>query len=200
MTEERQWSEWENDFRAGGPSIRAEEIARRVRRSTFSIAAELAVTIVSFGVAAGLVHRMWTKPHPVVVIALAVFLIAVFAVCAIVFFRVQRGAWRSAEHTTRALLALLRRREEARLKGARFSMTLTLVVGVLFTLWVLWFLYASWDTNLREPWRAAIGIGGTYVLLPIALLSYRRWRRSRERALEKISEMERSFVEEENAG
>lgn len=195
MTEERRWEEWAADFRSGGPTIRAGEVARRARRSGLALAAEAGGTVAaSVGVAGVVAHRAWAEPHPVV-FAIAAVVIAFLAVTAVVFFRVRRGAWRAHDRSPRELLALLRRREEARIREARFSARAALALGAAVTLWLPWKLWVDWAGYAREPWRAALGIGGVYALLAVSLFGARRWRRSRERALAAIAGMEKGSVD-----
>ncbi len=191
--EDRTWNEWSADFKSEGARFDAGAVARRARRSSLVMAAETALTVgVCLGVTGLLVYKATVKPHPVI-IAICAAVIAFLAVSAIAFFRVRRGAWRAADQTPRALIALLRRREVSRLREARFSMKSSIALGVAVTLWIPWRLWIDWEGYVREPWRAAIGVGGTYALLALALLATRRWIRRRERALETVREMARSF-------
>jgi hypothetical protein len=200
MMEDRQWREWTTDFKAGGRSLQTSDLARRLRRSSIEMAGEVGLTIaVCLGVVLLLAHRMLNKPHPVIV-SISAVVIAFLAVSVVILFRLRRGSWRSAEQTPRALVALLRRREESRLREARFSMKSSIALGLAVTLWIPWRLWVDWDGYVREPWRAVLGVGGTYALLAVALLVTWRWRIRKEGALKVALEMERSFEDNEKEG
>lgn len=200
MTDDRQWSEWMADFQGGGRPLRAPDLARRMRRSTVVMAAELGLTLTAcLGVAGVLAYRLQAEPHPVVA-AIVAIVIAFLAASIVAFFRVRHGAWRAAGETPRALAALLRRREESRLREARFSMRSSIILGLAVTLWIPWKLWVDWEGYAREPWRAVVGVGGVYVLLAVALVATRWWRIRKEHSLMAALEMERSFDESETGG
>ncbi|HUT77291.1 MAG TPA: hypothetical protein VM285_06380 [Polyangia bacterium] len=199
--EDRCWQDWVADFTSEGTRFDPGVVAARVRRSSLVMVLETALTVgICLGLTGLLVYRIWVAPHPVV-IAISAVVIAFVAVSAVVFFRVRQGAWRAAEQTPRALVALLRRRESSRLREARFSMKSSIALGLAVTLWIPWRLWVDWDGYCREPWRAVVGVGGIYVLLAVALFATRLWMRRRARALDILLEMERSFeTGEENGG
>ncbi|MCP4598982.1 MAG: hypothetical protein GY847_00305 [Proteobacteria bacterium] len=182
--------QWISDFKQAGHRI--PDILKKARHSSIELVLELVSIVVVFpAVIAFAVYQIQGNLNPISIL-IGVFAAIILGVSGYLFFRLRIGAWKTESETPRALLALLKKQEAARLKELRYSKVILFIVTAFVTVFVpVNYLLGSQKIATTE---GLVRLAICCTVLVGCFIFCRLWKRRKERAMEVIADLERSFI------